>query len=143
LPWNYIDIIVDSRTPGYISDFKCGPGNYPTKEAAARAFHRELNRLYQKYRETAASKNLKNLRNAWDKRRGNVIRSNNVVLAVYEHPAGQAEAYGAMISMLVNHLCKVNRLGILAGHVSFWAIGELLKKYPDIQRLCARLDISH
>lgn len=143
MPWNYIDVIVDTASSSAVGDFKCGPGEYPTKEDASAAFHQDLNRLYKRYRGTSYSGNLKNLRTAWSRRQGNVARSNNVVLAVYEHPPGRSYAHGVMLSMLVNQLCRVNRLGLLGGHVSFWAIGELMKNYPDIRRLCAKLDTSH
>lgn len=141
MPWNYIDIIIGSQT-SLVSDFKAGPGGYATKEDAAAAFHQDLNRLYKKYRETSYAGNLKNLRNVWAKRDGSVARSNNVILAVYEHPEGQAEAYGTMLSMLVNQLVKINRLRLLTGHSSFWLIGELLQRYPDIKSLCGRLEMS-
>jgi hypothetical protein len=142
VPWNYIDIIIDDRV-SVVSDHKIGPGEFATKDEAAAAFHRDLNHLYKKYRDTSYAGNLKNLRNAWAKRKGNVTRSNNVILAVYEHPHGQAELYGVMMSMLVNRLARVNRLPLLGGHVSFWAIGELLKRYPEIKNLCDKLEMRY
>lgn len=141
MPWNYIDVIIDNQA-AFGGDHKIGPGDFASKEDAAEALRLHLNRLYQKHRGSFLAGDLKNLRKVWAKRDGHVTRSNNVVLAVYEHPKGQAEAYGVMLSMLVNRLCKVNRLSLLAGHPSFWAMGEILKKYPDIKAVCGKLEMS-
>lgn len=142
MPWNYVDIIIDPESASFIGDYKCGPGDFKTKEDASHAFHKHLNIMYRNYRGTPMASSLKKLRSAWEHREGNVAQSNRVVLAIYEHPAGRGEEYALMMSMLVNRLCKVNRLKLLAGHVSFWAVGELLKRYPDIQVLCGKLETS-
>jgi hypothetical protein len=143
MPWNYIDIIIDNRASAVIADFKCGPGDYATKEAASTAFNQYLIGLCRKYRGTQAAASFKKLRNAWNNRQGNVTRSNCVVLAVYEHPAGNAEDYAIMLAMLVNRLHKVNRLPLLTGHLSLWAVCELSKRYPEIRDVCAKLQASH